>query len=757
MAGLNPPMNRQAGAFGRGPNVPAPRLLMSWEDWLTFGAAVLAFISIAVSIQNAHWVRSMPALPPTAMAGLVIGMFGARFRGRAVFIHPIGIMLGAAVVLFMVQTYADGATIADRLADFRFRMREWFDIVRSGDISNDNLPFVTLVHSGTFLCAYFASWSIYRWRNPWFAIVPGGMVLLANISFMRGQPSGAFIVFMFGAIVLVARLHLQANQVRWRRQHVEYPDWVSLSSFQVTILATVLLIFGAWLMPLGDEAGPFVSALNTVIRPAKSHTDTFVRLFHNVNAQKGAQLHSFGDVLAIQGHVKLGTNPVLEINAPSPGLVRGQSYDEYTGNGWRVANRIETRLDAKDLSAAGDTTLQKRQASTLRVKVLDAESTILTAGTPIGSNVPTTVETPRGVPNDIELMRSRKSLEKDDAYNSIGSESSATADDLRAAGKGYPGWVTDRYLQLPKSLPQRVRDEAKRVANQQATPYDVAVAIESYLRTFPYDTDVESPPTGRDTVDFFLFDLKRGYFDYQASAMAVLLRSLGIPARVAVGYVLDPAEVNETTYTVSKKDAYAWVEVYFPGYGWVNFNPTQDREAGGAGGLGAVGSGGLDTFANPDLGDLFPDASDGLDQKPSGPLQAIQEAPKVHTDPPWALIFSLFGALLVAAVAALGGRLWWNRAFAGLEARTALWGKTQRLAGWGGLGPSRSETPREWSARMGGAVGLPDDARSLAEAYEEQRYGRPDLRRIDDATAETSYRSLRGRLVNRIFRRSQKR
>jgi transglutaminase-like putative cysteine protease len=753
MAGLNPPMNRQAGAVG-GAHVSRPRLLMSWEDWLTFAAAIVAFLSIAISIQNANWVRDMPAIVPTAMGGLLIGMLGARLRAKAVFIHPVALFLGAALVLFVVQTYADGPTIADRVADFRFRMREWFDIVRAGDISNDNLPFVTFVHSVTFLCAYLASWSIYRWRNPWIAIIPGGMVLLANISFMKGQPSGAFIVFTFGAIVLVARLYLQRNQLRWERQHVEYPDLISVNAIQLTLVATLALIIGAWMLPLGNEAGPFVAVVNKIIQPAKSHTDTLVRLFHNVDSQKGVELHSFGDVLAVQGHVKLGTNTVLEINSPNPGLVRAQSYDEYTGNGWRTANRVETRIDAKDLAITDDSQFLKRNVSVLKVKVLDSESTILTPGTPIGSNLPTTIETPRGVPSDIEIMRSRKSLGQNDSYNSLGSESSATADELRAAGAAYPQWVTDRYLQLPKSLPQRVRDEAKRVATAQkaATPYDVSTAIETYLRTFPFDTDVESAPPGRDTVDFFLFDLKRGYFDYQASAMTVMLRSLGVPARVAVGYVLDPANAKDTVYSVQRKDAYAWVEVFFPDYGWVNFNPTQDRQAGGAGGIGALG-GGIDSLQNPDLSNLFPIPDDGALSGASVPKAALAENPTVHSDPPWVLIFSLLGALAVVALGGLGGRFAWNRATAGMEPRVALWAKTQRLATWGRIGPNSAETPREWSRRMGGAVGLEDDAKSLAEAYEESRYGRPDLRRIEDSTAVSSYKSLRGRLLSRIFRR----
>ncbi|WBL35238.1 transglutaminase-like domain-containing protein [Tepidiforma flava] len=156
----------------------------------------------------------------------------------------------------------------------------------------------------------------------------------------------------------------------------------------------------------------------------------------------------------------------------------------------------------------------------------------------------------------------------DDTYNSFGSVSTATAAQLDAAGTTYPDWVLERYLQLPGSLPQSVRDETRRIIAESGarTPYTAGEGqLEAYLRTFPYWdlARVPAPPPGRDAVEFLLFDLKRGYFDYQSSAMCVMLRTAGIPCRVAVGYVLTPGSGEETLYTVRKSDAYSWVEVFF--------------------------------------------------------------------------------------------------------------------------------------------------------------------------------------------------
>ena len=140
-------------------------------------------------------------------------------------------------------------------------------------------------------------------------------------------------------------------------------------------------------------------------------------------------------------------------------------------------------------------------------------------------------------------------LGEGDEYTVTGSVSLATVDQLRAAGTDYPAWVVDRYLQLPGDLPERVERKALRSRATPTTPYDQAYAIEQYLRTFPDDFDVDAAPPGRDSVDYFLFDAQRGYFDYHASAMAVMLRTLGVPARVATGYVDRSAAPRAATRT----------------------------------------------------------------------------------------------------------------------------------------------------------------------------------------------------------------
>ncbi|MCU5521270.1 DUF3488 and DUF4129 domain-containing transglutaminase family protein [Bacillus cereus] len=141
-----------------------------------------------------------------------------------------------------------------------------------------------------------------------------------------------------------------------------------------------------------------------------------------------------------------------------------------------------------------------------------------------------------------------------------------------------------KYTQLPKSLPQRVKDLAVNLTNDKDNRYDKVLAIENYFtdNSFTYEsTNVLFPAKSQDYVDQFLFDTKSGYCNNFSTSMIVLLRSTGIPARWVKGYTegtldntLASAE-GEDVYTITNDNAHSWVEVYFPGYGWIPFEPTK--------------------------------------------------------------------------------------------------------------------------------------------------------------------------------------
>jgi transglutaminase-like putative cysteine protease len=148
---------------------------------------------------------------------------------------------------------------------------------------------------------------------------------------------------------------------------------------------------------------------------------------------------------------------------------------------------------------------------------------------------------------------------------------------LRNAGVVYPDWVTAENLQLPDKFSPKILELAQRITAQAKTPYDKADAITNYLRSnITYSTTVDNPPPGQDALDWFLFDSKRGFCNYYASAEVILLRSVGIPARMVVGFAQGEF-TSPDLYVVRERNEHAWPEVYFPGTGWVEFEPTANQ------------------------------------------------------------------------------------------------------------------------------------------------------------------------------------
>jgi hypothetical protein len=139
--------------------------------------------------------------------------------------------------------------------------------------------------------------------------------------------------------------------------------------------------------------------------------------------------------------------------------------------------------------------------------------------------------------------------------------------------------VTDRYLQLPTDFSPRIQALASDITTDLTNPYDRAEAITNWLRAnIEYVPVVSFPEGTTDRLEYFLFESKQGFCNYYASAEVLMLRSVGIPARLAVGFAQGEPNMQNTFYTVREKDAHAWPEVYFPGYGWIEFEPTGNQE-----------------------------------------------------------------------------------------------------------------------------------------------------------------------------------
>lgn len=254
----------------------------------------------------------------------------------------------------------------------------------------------------------------------------------------------------------------------------------------------------------------------------------------------------------------------------SPFYWRGYTYDVYTGHGWRTSATSSDEHPANHVIQPEQGADHILLHQTIRSTVGEV-SVLYAAGEPVSLDRPSQVAWRSSADLFGIQIGTAVSYQARSLYP-VPSEST-----LKAAGQRYPAWVTKRYLSLPGELPGRVKELAIQLTASEPTPYDRAKAIERYLRTFPYTLDLPHPPLDQDLVDYFLFDLRRGYCDYYASAMVVLARSAGVPARIATGYANGVYNLNSKRFMVSEADAHTWVEVYFPDIGWVHFEPTAAR------------------------------------------------------------------------------------------------------------------------------------------------------------------------------------
>ena len=159
-------------------------------------------------------------------------------------------------------------------------------------------------------------------------------------------------------------------------------------------------------------------------------------------------------------------------------------------------------------------------------------------------------------------------------YSGISRLPNWSLEKLRAASTEYPEKISDTYLQLPSDFDPRIPELARTITAAAPTAYDKAMTMEAYLRShYAYTLNLTARP-GVSPLSHFLFEARAGHCEYFASAMAVMLRSLGIPSREVNGFL--PGEYNDLAgdYIVRESDAHSWVEAYFPGNGWVTFDPT---------------------------------------------------------------------------------------------------------------------------------------------------------------------------------------
>ena len=369
------------------------------------------------------------------------------------------------------------------------------------------------------------------------------------------------------------------------------------------------------------------------------------------------------------------------------------------------------------------------------------------------------------VPSEPDVLAVRAAggaAEAGDPYQLTASVSSAEPDELRTAGEEYAPWLWSRYTQLPPDMPPRVAELALQVTAGAETPYDKALAVEQYLKsTYAYNLAIDPPPFGADGVDYFLFENREGYSEYFGSAMTVLMRSLGIPSRMTTGYTTGNLTDGSHIYVVTDRHSHGWTEVFFPGYGWIPFEPTPGKEIPVAIPPEEQTRKALEAGDTTDVDDLLceieeecEDFEDGLDESDLVSGDPIREGwtATARNYLPW--IGSVAGVALALALTA-----WtlWRWLFAPPRDVPGAYRRLRRLGRLASIPLREHHTPHQWAGML--ATALPEQATEvgrIVNAYARHRYaGREGSTADADAGVIEAWKTVRGPLTWYALRRRE--
>lgn len=581
----------------------------TWDAW----AAVLlmaALLTVSIRLALTEWTDHLVVTSLLVLLGAALGLALGTSRFPLWGATFLALAYGAVVVPWNVGlTLRREMAWGDRWREIAHRLDLSLARFVGGEPVYDPMFFLVLVGALSWSMGVHAGYALARRASPWRAILPPGLALLVVQVYDPVPPrTGYLVAYLFFSLLLVAHTTYLRRLVGWRRAGASVPFYAGYSLNRIALAVVAVLLLMAWTAPgLTRALPPAEQVWDGLSRAWDPIYDHLNRAFAALRGSTGLAVESYGPYLALGRGRRLGTAPLMRVQAPpppGPGVRyywRARTYDHYAAGTWRntVTDTVPLTPTLLARSLPG---VEGRWTATFTITPLVPVMTLFTPAGPVWVSPPAEAVLARNPDGTADLiaLQAVPYLRAGSSYRVRASLSDPTVAQLREAGEEYPDWVVERYLQLPPGITPRTRELAHRIAAGRETPYDVAEAVTRYLRaTIRYTETVPPLPPGQDPVDWFLFDLREGFCTYYATAEVVLLRAVGVPARLAVGYATGERQ-GPGIYQVRRRDSHAWPEVYFPGIGWVEFEPTGSQPAIRRP-VGSVGEGGGRPPSRPEV------------------------------------------------------------------------------------------------------------------------------------------------------------
>jgi len=552
-------------------------------DLLSFGLWSTAILAAALALPDADWADHLWVVPAIAVEGIVLGwlLVSTRFSRSSVAFLCAG--YGAVLILWHAVGLLDGAgSWRERAVDLAQRVEAFLRLVLSGKPSYDTFAFVLAASAVFWGIASIGTWALFKRGRLWPALLVPGVALFLN-EYYAGAAGGFRFhlpAFLLLSLALLVRLELVGHRQMWERRGAQVPTYASPQMMQVGLGVSLGLVALAWIGPRLPELPflrpPAIAGGTSVLE------EVFADALAGLRAPIAAVSGGFGDTLrlaagqpAAEGEV-FAAHTLQDLPRQARIYWRARVFDTYADAQWTtaVAGRVAYDPEIDDLPAPGhqgrwEAEFQIAPAVPTMNLVLPAEVAWVDRSTLLWQRV---------VDGQVVEILGADSVAGEAPYFVRSRVAVPAADELRSAAPGASAAGTAPYLQLPERLSPRVVQLAQEVTVGASNDFDRADAVVSWLRShIRYRRESPAPPRGADPLEWFLFESREGFCDYYASAAVLMLRAVGVPSRLAVGYAQGDFEPDLRQYVVSAADSHAWPEVFFPGFGWVEFEPTSSE------------------------------------------------------------------------------------------------------------------------------------------------------------------------------------
>jgi transglutaminase-like putative cysteine protease len=573
-----------------------------WWDWTAIILLFLMLETLASRLVNTSWTPFLYMIQVFTSQGVVIGLilgYSQFKRGTTswVSLFYMLILLPLQWTLIIDQR----VSLEEQFASLWGRLYYSVSELIAQRPVEDPIFFVAVMSIAFWVVSASSGFSLTRYQNYLRAVVPSaiGILVIQHYDNTVSERIWGLGIFTFLSLLLLGRLYYLQNKDSWRSRRIFISAENSLDLAGGMAILAGLIIVTSFIVPASRSGvDSAIKTWNRVTQPWHEFTEKLENAVSAVDSPGGGAPGEFyGTELKLGRGFPLSEAVMFKVDvpglpdeaAPPRYYWRGRVYDFFTAGQWYMTKT--TREKFSPLS--GGPTLpntEERDPQKFSFTVGDSRFSLLYAPsqTVWFSRPGSFLAAPAGIDKDIFSWNASPALLPGETYQAQAVLSDPNTKQLREAGTDYPQWVTDTYLQLPATFSPRIAELAQTIAADQDNSYDKTVAITNYLRqTIEYSETIPAAPRKSDPLEWVLFDYKKGYCVYYATSEVLMLRSLGIPARLAVGFsqgeptiTRDNADhVTLTTFTVLKKNAHAWPEVYFPDIGWVEFEPTGNQLA----------------------------------------------------------------------------------------------------------------------------------------------------------------------------------